>query len=1360
MFHPSDPLHSSEHIPSNQESQNKTFQCSHCTLVFKSKVSISEHLHLEHGFDVPVALRDAGFKVPGTIKSNTDNKNTDIENIFQSKHFDFKACSPGVLSKHEELCQIKSRNQTVTENPEVENHLTNQQTEVPEIEISKSAQNSSDDLKTVKSQLQTVSWYFKASSESSEKPREKLNDTSELQESTKGTLILQNPSKDSSPNSTGKVVAKPSVDISNHDNSVLLDKDLESPLEKSPYCGYTVPSPERLKESLCGSSQTSCNDATNAPLPQSPTSTIHNQKSHPDEAVSIEEITPDNSPKYVTKTKTSTPQKIVKGSPKEMSKAELSQQHEISLSLINPNHTAEASICHSNAQHSTVTNEAVSWYSSEVQKRNLQREAEASAATSSDSKTRTQVKVSSEINDQNQPSEKTNGSMPHNPYACAEKLFYCQKCNFGNTSAQGVVNHQVSCHRKLTTSYKHVNQYTALIREEIKKSKTQAKDSSSSSYLPLPMLLEDEKDMFFCHFCNYRNGTLQKVMYHYFRKHHGFEVTSEHVENYTSMVLEQRRKPILKTKAGLEIKQTLPGEKGVTKKKPKLGNDAALRSIRALQSQRMLQCYSCPFTTNYVYELRNHVRRTHNSCYSFPALLRMCFKQGNTQTGYHCDLCVFFHTNAEIVYEHFQEEHPEKKRNLQYVTTHLYVGPESCSLKKHKARATQPGGLSVSTDGSLPSQTSKQSTAKLYPCKACSYKGRSVSGITRHYRAVHPWSVREDGSVQYLINNKKQRGKTQVEDQTETPISFDNYQAPLEFDLSLGTQCETVSSEDVECSERPDEHQDAMENKQIQTQLHFFKCPHCCYVNTSNRGTLIHCRNMHLTFVSKADSLYLNTVHSDNWENCVKRNGPEWKVCGYVCKICSHIYTTQEKLNKHCGEDHLERVASSVSGKTKSAPELSAVPKKTHHQLHRTHFQICNNITSVSKAQESSYKCALCTKFYFKKKQLAVHYVKKHGKEAFLKYYAPLYKEGHKSPAPKIPDIPSSQHNTSKESEFTVMEEEINVFIFKCPNCPYVNANVHGTLTHCQMKHPEIVARGNELKTDKVCVANIVACSPGRHSIIRGYMCKKCHQIHLSLKKLKIHFKKHHNQAISEASEVKSEACEAKLEASQHSQGARNQPEHGSLGSGLEAFPLKKEVSSTPKPSSLPFAQDMKSFYKCSICSYSGPCRKYLYCHYKKTHKLDAISMYKMLSKYNKRRSKQPSQAESEETSHVKCLTCPNLKFDSPQQLLSHYRTFHLSDRSLDFVVLTQASKKGTGLYRCSLCKKIIHGIVKLCSHLDHHRDVEEQCANSKPTEFIMKPQTKSITVSDSVIIVIYFVFCFVICIYMTIAEFSAQYAR
>nr|XP_020453899.1 zinc finger protein 462-like isoform X2 [Monopterus albus] len=1207
---------------------------------------------------------------------------------------------------------------------------------------------------------------------------------------------------------------------------------------------------------------------------------VHYQKSHSDEAVTMNkikpsdhvtshatsEVTPEKSPKSVSFGENSTSQKDMSNSSnKAKDDPELSQQ-KIPLSL---SHTPEDSTIHSdssinnkvesaedkskrrksptkcnremspgnnslssrsahkmfycqfcvfastnvksvlshhNAKHAMdgpTCIEDIVCYSGTEQKKKLQRDTKISE-TPSDRKTRKQIEVcSNEF--QHEEGDVAGASVTtSNAYECAEKLFYCQKCNFGNPTIKGVLNHQHQIHQHINTSHQCILDHTALIHEEIKKSKFQTKKLSFATHLPPPLMKEGDEDRFFCHFCNYRHSAMNQVLKHYSKVHRGFGVNAEHIHLYTSEVLEQTQKLRLNKTKLEEINHAAPGNKGKEKKKKKLVKCFSLASspsVRASQTQRTLRCHRCTYTTQYLYMLRRHMWKTHRSNRSVQELLRMLFIRGNLQTGYHCDWCVFSHKNAATLYQHYQEQHPERKISLEFVSKRLYAGPDTSSLKRKKREVNQTDDISHGDcpDGSSLSQRSAQNETKTYSCRACPFKGSSTSSLIRHYRAVHPWSVKEDGSVLDVITSKKSSANNQLEDHSEIPGLFDTYQVPLEDDKSSDSSHEGTVSPTLKCHYCPArfhtqhglnthcgmKHQIAVtenldEKKELQIpqipqiprRLHIFKCPHCTYVNTNYHGVLTHCQMKHPALVSRADSLHVDGTLLHNLEDCLKQKHPNsnsLRLSGYMCKTCSQIFVTLEKLNMHCEKEHNETVTKPLTNKLKPAPKSFTVVKlqqyKAHSAqgavskvsfLHKKKYAVircqhCSYICSTNIAlsrhmhvhhmntfetgvKEGAYKCALCSSSYFRKKRLGDHYTSKHGQQAFLEYYVQVYKKIPQKSMSTSPDHPSTWQtkDTSEARKSITATGENKIVVYMCPRCPYINASHHGTLTHCQMKHPDLVARADELQTEEILVRNMIGCTMGKGSNERGYMCKNCPQIYASLKKLKIHSVRSHNQADPAASEHSDERKTKKLS------------DHGSRASVVGTASSKyktvavsatnvgqsQEVG-TPKTcqSKALSVQKREKLYKCNLCTYKANFRRYLYVHYRNTHKLDALTTYKLLEKYNKCNHKLPN-ADSKESIKVKCKKCPNLMFNSSRLLIAHYSTFHCPAWKLDFTVLSERSHRSTGIYKCTHCKKRINGIRNLSCHLDRHRAWRKKKAAAAKTEVSLvittAPEAKS----------------------------------
>lgn len=764
-------------------------------------------------------------------------------------------------------------------------------------------------------------------------------------------------------------------------------------------------------------------------------------------------------------------------------------------------------------------------------------------------------------------------------------------------------------------SLERVNKHMVLICEEIK-TKLQENNASFPRNLPLPILRRSDKQMFFCHLCNHRQRTLQQVLYHCSKSHQGVAVSSKDVERHTSNVLQQRNKSV-KRMTGQKDKH-LQGKKevDVSRSKPDLEKDTAATT----EQQRSLQCCQCRFNTLCVTDLKKHVWEMHNSKRSSLDILRECFRQGNILPGYHCDVCVFSHTQAAVVYEHFQEQHPDQKTTLEYVNTQLHVGPVLVSLKKRK----------VESKGASP--------------------------------------------------------------------TFHAYQVPLEFDTSAGSPQASLCpfSENFQCSfclasfpsqncldiHCVSKHKgDTMNNDSIHTRVHFYTCPHCPYVNVRYQRIRRHCQRKHSGLSSGANRFSVDKIYANHCEESMKNDDP-LRVGGYICKICSQICATWEKLKMHCNEVHVSTEASSYLNESKSAPGVSNMNRNYTEKLHNPpksgpkvslSNEVNKYVTSSLKAQECFYTCALCPKFFVSRKHLGEHYVEKHGKEAFSKYCALLDKGVNETTnlPQSNPDSSPSQQDTSElcNSSSTAAGKKL---VFKCPRCPYVNASHSGTLAHCRMRHPRLVTRKCKFQTDEVNVAAAVKCqSVVKGSSVRGYACRQCPQIHNSLKMLRIHCDLEHNRI--------------KPIASDDPDSTNYQPEF-CQGSVPEAI-------STPSTNS------------------SQTCP-----------------------------SQRIAQAEPRQDEQVECKVCPNLTFDSAQQLISHYNTRHFSDCMLDFIVISQASEKNSGLYRCCLCQTRVQGVPNLHRHLDHHMETAEQAVELTDMKGLVVdlPQMKSSTVSNLAYTVVY----------------------
>ncbi|XP_054895145.1 zinc finger protein 462-like [Poeciliopsis prolifica] len=883
-----------------------------------------------------------------------------------------------------------------------------------------------------------------------------------------------------------------------------------------------------------------------------------------------------------------------------------------------------------------------------------------------------------------------------------DQLYFCHLCNLGNPSTQGIIAHQNKVHQYKHSNRKSILKYSALVRETIEK------NGSYSSKLPLPIIKEEDRDMFFCHYCNYKHRSLTEVAHHFSRIHcKPFNKTD--IRQYTSKVLEQLQESPLKSAANQEKPE---GKKEVTN----MSSITFSNSVINTETHRKLPCKYCTFTTQYVFLLLSHMRKIHFSKLSVTAVLRLCFRKGALESGYHCEWCVFSHKKAEVVHKHYQDRHPGcKQMSLGTVKARLFVGIKELDSKDEKTE------LKSFSKGQT-SQSSQKDQTQLYHCTLCPFKSNAQRYLTRHCNRFHPLLVKDSPS------DKGTREKSELDDLNEMPGLFESFQVPLE-----DTDEETSSSDVFKCPSCPatfhNKHGLSVHTgikhlhcrnvkkqpEQIEGHVHVYKCPYCSYFNTSHQGVLTHCQMRHPASTSRADSLYLDTARLSDCDDFTKGNSSDEvsKFSGYMCKTCPQIRATLNKLKRHREQDHNE-TTSGVPKPASSTPKLSrrinlAKPNRSFKTVSKTslltkkvYIRIkcphCPYVCSTNLGMNSHmlkqhnnaapkdgiHKCMMCSQTYPFKKRLAKHYVRSHGKSAFQKYYIPLYKSFQKKK-----ELSSQQQQNNSEKRL----------IYICPTCPYVNTSYHGTLTHCQMKHPSVTVRADELETGEILISNIVMCSKGKGSYKRGYMCKSCPEIHPSIKKLINHCRNVHGKAA--VSELLSETEKQDDDEDEEETSVQHQREDG-------------------KPAPLKIVLKKDSSYKCELCTYSALTRKNLQCHYKYFHKLDALSTYKKLEKYNKRKNNFLFKyIELKKQLNLICKKCPNAVFDSSQLLIEHYNNFHHLRSKSDFTVVSfGVRKKSTGLYKCNFCRKNLHGIRYLTRHLDRHRDQMKVEASQKKLSF------------------------------------------
>lgn len=892
-------------------------------------------------------------------------------------------------------------------------------------------------------------------------------------------------------------------------------------------------------------------------------------------------------------------------------------------------------------------------------------------------------------------------------------LYYCQVCNVGNSSVVGLINHQNKVH-DICRSKERILEYTAIIHDQIEKSKSHPNNSILPCGLPLP-LIKGKSALYFCYVCNFRNKDIAVINRHIFRVHKGCQINSQQIIEHTSMIYERLN-------ASLQIKSPEQSQEVILAHAEK--KEAKPRKSRSLGEslQVRLKCSQCSYEAHHLYLMRKHIINWHKTKMSFSDIVQICGTGPHFEPGYYCDICTFRVGNVAEVKSHGIERHG-RSLSIQSLSTQMYLSPDTCYPQKK----SNPFENSDTPNGNSP-----QTYPEAYSCKSCHFKGTSFSSITSHYQTVH---VKEGDS-------KKQNLSSKVQKFNDTQQDFDSYQEPLDFDK---LKVPTDKAKDYSCPHCPStfegqggliihigmKHRDkAQKHPQLAKRMQIFKCRSCSYVNNIRNGVLSHTKMKHPTKAMKCGNFFIEREQLHDVEMKVK-NG-HWKFCGHICKECSQIYPSKEKLKEHYKTHRKQPLLSTVISEHEGS-------KATHEEIWcqfcglycastkelSSHLRVCQKSSSI-------YPCALCRDAFTTKVQLGLHYTKKHGEKAFFKHYAPLYNQ------------PSNETVPQKNNNLHGQVSTVQLRMFKCPSCRYVNSSFHGTLTHSQMRHPKIVVRADRLKTVEIDTANMIGYLPDCKTY-GGFRCKKCPLIYRELKKLKNHCETAHDFRARASSQLPAHTQQPPVVQTKESESASSSQtkvvakfrhffkcslcsfstsilktlgrhyrnKHGKTAYIKFYSPLFHQAIKKPN-SSVTYEQTRKTdqfeksenvqqkvipqlrVYKCSICSYGTPYRRYLVAHFKNRHKLETKAINKQMEKFKNWESTLP-------IGRFPCKKCPNMSFVSKGRLLAHYGTVHSSEVK-EFKIVAERTHRTTGVYRCIRCKQKIFGIKNLCKHLDQHR--------------------------------------------------------
>ncbi|XP_037120872.1 zinc finger protein 462 isoform X2 [Syngnathus acus] len=677
-------------------------------------------------------------------------------------------------------------------------------------------------------------------------------------------------------------------------------------------------------------------------------------------------------------------------------------------------------------------------------------------------------------------------------YGSEEDMFYCKHCVYSNKSVVGVLVHYQKRHPevKVTAKYiKHGAPTPALLKliDELqiaapKQFLTQFPNSGhdgSNNSSPKPGSGEKcEDELFFCQHCDYGNRTVKGVLIHYQKKHRETKANADLVRRHTAVVRSQRER----------------AQSSSVSAPPDPENTAPLRSLK---------CRHCSYTSPYVYALKKHLKKDHPTVKATAlTILNWAYQDGILEAGYHCEWCIYSHTEPHGLLLHYQRRHPEHNVDYAYMASKLWAGPET----------TKQGG----------SQETKH-----YKCRDCAFEACTVYDITSHYQAVHPWAIQGDEAVILDIIN----GKPSAEKMPTEHTSFNNQSMEDEGALYIATPPResnphpahprlSISNNPYQCTVCLSEYNslhgllthygkkhpgmkvkaaDFAQEADINPSS-VYKCRHCPYVNSRIHGVLTHYQKRHpLVKVTAEDFADDIEQIADSNEVDDKNKTQRQGYGAYRCKMCSYTHGTLEKLKIHYEKYHNQSATEifspglthfSVSQETEPVAECSAshtsstrkvqevndadftlsqlpINKPEKHAVFKCqlckyfcstrkgiarHYRIKhNNVRAQPEGKNNVFKCALCPYTNPIRKGLAAHYQKRHDIDAYYTHCLAASKTMTEKPSKVILPPPSEQENSEMTEEVRLAVERR-----KCSLCPFQAFSRKSIVSHYIKRHPGV----------------------------------------------------------------------------------------------------------------------------------------------------------------------------------------------------------------------------------------------------------------------------------------------------------------
>ncbi|XP_072260455.1 zinc finger protein 462 isoform X3 [Pyxicephalus adspersus] len=669
------------------------------------------------------------------------------------------------------------------------------------------------------------------------------------------------------------------------------------------------------------------------------------------------------------------------------------------------------------------------------------------------------------------------------------ELYYCKHCSYSNRSVVGVLVHYQKRHPEIKVTAKYIRQAPPT-SESIRNVEGHQNMPGKQPHVPMQNTKKSnsqpkDNEMFFCQHCDYGNQTVKGVLIHYQKKHKDYKVNADTVRQHTAAIrslCEQGQRKMTGTQ------------------NPPFMTEPEKTKLRSLK------CRQCSFSSPYVYALRKHMKKDHpNLKATVTSILKWAFLDGFIEAGYHCEWCIYSHSEPSGLLEHYQRRHPEHYVDYTYMATKLCAGPD-------------------------PTHGPVMSEIKSYKCRDCNFEAPSIWDITNHYQSFHPWALKGDESV--LLDIIKEKGtvqKSNSEESSSLTESSHKVSINLEPFLEIGDGSIVVQekSTSLSASQYSSPYQCTVCQSEYNN-LHgllthygkkhpgmkvkaadfaqdvdinpgaVYKCRHCPYINTRIHGVLTHYQKRHpLIKVTAEDFVHDVEPPNESTQNESDENSKIFKqgYGAYRCKLCPYTHGTLEKLKIHYERYHHqaepdmlpktpEKEATSanldiqsdhipphtvvtlepgeVTGLTGFRPRKNINP----HTLFRCqlckyfcstrkgiarHYRIKhNNVRAQPEGKNNLFKCALCSYTNPIRKGLAAHYQKRHDIDAYYTHCLAASKTVDDEPNKVV--IPTTQEDSSEMNDDLKMAIDSK----KCSLCAFQSYSKKGIVSHYIKRHPGV----------------------------------------------------------------------------------------------------------------------------------------------------------------------------------------------------------------------------------------------------------------------------------------------------------------